>query len=482
MTTTIATTADIHHKRNAEENNTDRKLTDQGMSAAESFVEHVNDLQVVDHAINLGDSIQHTGYNAGKDQRNFQEVTGTLGNLKVPCHSIAGNHDLMNLSEFVVANMLGRQSLNFSTDLGEHHLIALHSRATKRNGGDITIDAGQLQWLDDELARIDKPVMVITHHPLSDQDLSSNYWFADHPDKALVADRDAVRSIIEQRGNVIAVLNGHTHCNSLELHDGIPYVTQNSPVENINGSGLAAATHGLVTLKGAQFGMEIFGNDTSILTHSDITESLGKTYDSVAKKYMEKTAPYGKPECDEFDKVAALVGDRSNLRVVDFACGPARDASHFMSRGYNYVGVDASAEFIKHGRSTYPDAEFHHGDFATLELPKASADIVWHSSSLQHVEHRMLGQALQRAYDTLKPGGYFYAHYRSGQGESIQISTEYETPIARFIALYEENEMNQALKDVGFEIVESRTFDHQYPGLKGTTVKYKTKVFARKPE
>ena len=144
--------------------------------------------------------------------------------------------------------------------------------------------------------------------------------------------------------------------------------------------------------------------------------------------------------------------------------------------------MDASTEFLRHARAAVPDGTFYQGDFAEVNVPKNSASVAWHSSSLQYVKREALPATLQKAFDTLKPGGIFYAHYRSGQGESIQISSEYGTPIARFIALYEEAEMNKALQDCGFEIMDSRVFDHKYSGLKGKTVKYKSKVIARKPE
>ncbi len=482
MTTTIATVADIHHGPKASGHGSSFKATDEALPRTRALVAHVNDLKAVDHTLNLGDLIEHAGTDAAADRNAMIAGLNVLGSLKTPCHHVAGNHDLMNLSEAVVAELFKREALHFSTDLGDHHLIVLHSRAGQRDGSQISVDSAQLKWLEQELIRTEKPTIVAVHHPLSDQDLSNNRWFAEHPQCALIQNRDEIRSLLQRHGNVIAVLNGHTHCNSLELHDGIPYVTQNSLVERIGTQGLVANTHGLVTLKDAQFGMEIFGNDSTISSHEEIARRLGDTYDSIAQSYRENTAAYGQAECNEFDRLAAMRGKRSNLCVVDYGCGPARDANHFMGWGYNYVGVDASREFIRHGRAAYPTAQFHHGDFATLRLTPNSADIAWHSSSLQHVRRDTLPQVLEQAYNTLKPGGLFYAHYRSGEGDSIQISGEYGRPIARPISLYGEAEMQAALRQAGFEIVRSWTFDHQYPGLKGTTVKYKSKVIARKPE
>jgi ubiquinone/menaquinone biosynthesis C-methylase UbiE len=227
--------------------------------------------------------------------------------------------------------------------------------------------------------------------------------------------------------------------------------------------------------------MELMGNNP-MLSHADIAGKMATAYDSIADAYRRETAQYGKPETDEFDKIAAMLPAHAKKVIVDYACGPARDAGHFQASGFKYIGVDVAPAFLRHARQAVPDGEFYQGDFAEVRLPANTASIAWHSSSLQHAKRDVLPLVLKNAFDALEPGGLFYAHYRSGKGESIQISTEYGHPIARFIALYEEAEMNDALQKAGFEILDTQTFDHKYSGLKGQTVKYKSKVIARKPE
>jgi hypothetical protein len=73
------------------------------------------------------------------------------------------------------------------------------------------------------------------HHAAADQETQNNYWFTRHPHLALVRNREAVRQVIAEAGNVVGVFNGHLHWNQLTWHDGIPYVTLSSLTENPTG-------------------------------------------------------------------------------------------------------------------------------------------------------------------------------------------------------------------------------------------------------
>jgi hypothetical protein len=72
------------------------------------------------------------------------------------------------------------------------------------------------------------------HHPASDQDLTGNRWFEKFPHICRVAERKKLRKVIEASGKVRAVFNGHVHWNHFDLIAGIPYVTVQSLIENLD--------------------------------------------------------------------------------------------------------------------------------------------------------------------------------------------------------------------------------------------------------
>jgi len=62
---------------------------------------------------------------------------------------------------------------------------------------------------------------------------------------------------------VRAVFNGHLHWNHLDLIAGIPYVTIQSPIENLDDDapGRPAATHAVVRLGPRRLLVHVRGND-----------------------------------------------------------------------------------------------------------------------------------------------------------------------------------------------------------------------------
>ena len=499
--TTLQIVTDAHAAGKPEGHEAGRKLTEQSAAVLADTLAAGSLRGDVQAVLDLGDLIEHSGNVAPPTERpeldtnNFARCLGLFDHLKVPHLHCIGNHPLMNLSEQVLLDQLGLKQPYFARDIGEHRVIMLHSRFSykhddgiHKSGSGIFIDEEQRRWLKDELNRSDRPVLVCSHHPLSDQDLSGNVWFQDYPQCALMSpeDRSEIQEILAKSGKVVAVLNGHTHWNYLAVDDfGIPHVTLQSLGENFRNDGTPASTYGIAVLKDAAFNLEIFGNDLALRNATQdlgqIGHDLAATYDSIARRYADGTSQFGAPEQNQFLKIEQMLLPRHGNVVVDFGCGPGRDVPYYAGRGFDVVGVDVSRELLKIARERSPEQTFVEDNFANARLTPNSAAIVIHSSTLQHVPHSSLHDVLRKAFETLEPGGIFYAHYRSGKGESLAISTEYGVPIARFIALYEAAEMEAALRSIGFEIIESDTFDHKYEGLKGQTVKYKTRTFARKP-
>jgi hypothetical protein len=72
------------------------------------------------------------------------------------------------------------------------------------------------------------------HHPASEMRLEGNRWFENAPHICRVAERRQLRRILEDSGKVVAVFNGHAHWNHFDMIGGIPYVTVQSLIENLD--------------------------------------------------------------------------------------------------------------------------------------------------------------------------------------------------------------------------------------------------------
>ena len=72
---------------------------------------------------------------------------------------------------------------------------------------------------------------MFTHHPLDEQDPARHWYFRDHPQHAHARNRERARRILAASGRVKAVFNGHMHLNTVEVIEGIPYITVMSLVD-----------------------------------------------------------------------------------------------------------------------------------------------------------------------------------------------------------------------------------------------------------
>jgi hypothetical protein len=213
-----------------------------------------------DLVVNLGDVIEDQ--DAEADRRNYSEFLSILGGLTAPVLHVAGNHDGVHLSDGDLGELWGRGRdgpLFYAQSLGPFTLVVLRTVETKGRG--VEIPYTQLAWLDAELGVVDRPVIVLMHHPASDMHLEGNRWFEGAPHLCRLANRKALRSVLQRSGKVAAVFNGHVHWNHLDIVAGVPYVTVQSLIENVDDDapGRAASAWALAELKNRELSVHVVG-------------------------------------------------------------------------------------------------------------------------------------------------------------------------------------------------------------------------------
>ncbi|MBX3183471.1 MAG: metallophosphoesterase [Polyangiaceae bacterium] len=215
-----------------------------------------------DVVINLGDVLEDES--ALLDAERYQELTAALALLPCPKLHVAGNHDRIHLSDQALLalwaeNQLTPSALHYSRDIAGVHFAVLATEETR--DVDVRLPKQQLEWLEADLAATELATIVCVHHPLSDCQLEGNRWFAAAPHLCRVVERKQVRQVIEASGKVALVLNGHAHWNHFDLIHGVPYVTLQSPIENLDedAPGRPACTFGWVELDAQRVLVRVFG-------------------------------------------------------------------------------------------------------------------------------------------------------------------------------------------------------------------------------
>lgn len=223
-----------------------RKLTAHADRLVTDFVARMAADVQPEFIVNLGDDIEDESHDG--DLARYRECLAALGSAGIDLVHVAGNHDTVNLStgELLdawrasapwLATTLPRDRLYYAFDRGGVRFIVLHSvEAPDRN---ISIHDAQRAWLAAELDAATLPVIVLVHHSLADQSLLGSRWFEGRAHVCLVQERKEIRSILERHQDrsehgILAVLNGHLHWNHVDVIRGIPYVTVQSMIENLD--------------------------------------------------------------------------------------------------------------------------------------------------------------------------------------------------------------------------------------------------------
>ena len=177
-----------------------------------------------------------------------------------------------------VAKILKYKQMYYSFDYGLFHFIALSFVMTEDYTHNLSaisakIPDNQIDWLKIDLSKTNKPTIVFSHYGLADDDMKGNFWFEKDPYHAMLSNRKQIRHILEKSGRVRAVISAHQHWNKMLIHQGIPYFTLTSLIENTNNDGLASKAHTVVDLDIKKIIVKVKGNDPARFEYAFKTTS-----------------------------------------------------------------------------------------------------------------------------------------------------------------------------------------------------------------
>lgn len=236
-----------------------RKMSHEAGRLLGDFVQRANQSMRPDLVVNLGDAIEDES--PGADRERYAEFLSVLSGLQAPVLHVAGNHDSIHLDDDALRTLWQHEGpLYYSRDVAGVHFAILRTEETKDVA--VHLPAEQLVWLAADLAGTSLPAVVLVHHPASDQSLEGNRWFGKAPHICRIAERRELRRVIEDSGVVRGVFNGHAHWNHVDVIAGIPYVTLQSLVENLDDDapGRAAAAYAVCEVDERKLRVHIGGD------------------------------------------------------------------------------------------------------------------------------------------------------------------------------------------------------------------------------
>jgi 3',5'-cyclic AMP phosphodiesterase CpdA len=260
MGLTLGIVTDLHFGPEVRWHGKLRKMSHHAAELTEGFVRRMRDEVHPDFVVNLGDDVEDESRAA--DLARYGECQSILRQAGAPVVNVAGNHDSVNLGKEDLLAFWGREGeLYYSFDHGGFHFTVLHT--VEEPGGDIHVREPEFAWLRDDLAKAQLPTVVLMHHSASEQDFDDSFWFRGRANRALVQERRELRALFEDSKKVRAVFNGHVHRNHFDVIRGIPYVTIQSLIENVDDDapGRASRAHAVVRLDAERMVVRVHGEE-----------------------------------------------------------------------------------------------------------------------------------------------------------------------------------------------------------------------------
>lgn len=174
--------------------------------------------------------------------------------------------------------------------------------------------------------------------------------------------------------------------------------------------------------------------------------ALTQTYAQVAEGYNQRNAD--NLDAGTLQKFAAELP--TGATVLDLGCGHGRDSRWLVDHGFQVTMFDLSPEMLELAKAKVPEATAIQGDMTEMQFEPSSFDGVWASASILHLTKSEAKKVIQDVYQILRAEGAFYCLLKKGEGEVEINDDKYGTPMTRFFAFYQEQEVQELLQNIGF--------------------------------
>jgi hypothetical protein len=210
-------------------------------------VEFMNE-QEVEFLIELGDfKDQNTPPVEQKTIAYLQKIESRFRKFDGPTYHVLGNHDVDSISkeqflENVTNTGVTNKSTYYSFDRKGIHFIVLDANfladGTPYDRGNFAwneayVSEAELDWLRKNLAGTGLPSIIFTHQQLGGLGVTD------------ISNAEAVRTILQESGKVLAGFDGHNHAGGHNLIEGIHHYTLKAMVD---GSGRENSSYAVVEI------------------------------------------------------------------------------------------------------------------------------------------------------------------------------------------------------------------------------------------
>ena len=193
-----------------------------------SAVKQINALKP-DFVVICGDLINRTG-----DDKAFADFSAVKAGFKMPCHCVAGNHDVGNSPTVKLLKryrkLVGKDYYSFEHKGNVFVVVNTQLWKVPVAGESAKHNAWFEKTLKDASPK-GAPVFVVGHYPLYLRELDEAEVYGNLPIKK----RKELLALFDKHG-VAAMLSGHAHRNVAHEHNGVQLVISASTSRNVDGA------------------------------------------------------------------------------------------------------------------------------------------------------------------------------------------------------------------------------------------------------
>lgn len=212
-----------------------------------------------DAVIDLGDRISDDSRDV--DLRLEAEVAEAFRAVQVPRFHVVGNHDRDHLSVEDNERIFGRAMRHQTVDIGAWRLVLWQADSRIRRPGGFVLTEHDLLWLAQTIRAADRPLVIVSHVPISGHSQVGNYYFERNPASAQYPGAERARDVLRAARVPVVWVSGHVHWNTATIVDGIPHLTLQSLTETFTTHPEPAAAFGLLELDEA-IAWRVVGRDS----------------------------------------------------------------------------------------------------------------------------------------------------------------------------------------------------------------------------
>jgi len=182
---------------------------------------------------------------------------------------------------------------------------------------------------------------------------------------------------------------------------------------------------------------------------------LIRSYDLVAAEYAAQLAgelahkPFDREWLDRF---AARLRGRGP--VCDVGCGPGHVAGYLHARGVDVLGIDISPGMVEVARRLHPEIAFRTGDMCALDVEDGAWAGIAAFYAIVHLRLADVTPALRELHRALQSDGLLFLAFHAGS-EVVHRDELFGQPVQLDFHLFEQGDIEAALVDAGFDILES---------------------------